>query len=355
MTRRPPGTVASTIGPAGRPRMEDVARIAGVSLVTVSRAINQPEKLAPDTRALVQATIDRLGYVPNLTAGSLASRRSRIVAAIVPTLASSIFSDTLDGLSQTLAAAGYQLLVGQTHFRREDEAHLIDAFVGRRVDGVVWIHSGAPEEAGVAADADADPVAARLAAAAIPVVEAWDLVADPIDMVVGFSNREAGAAAARHLIERGYRRLAFIGSEGGRSAARFAGFCAAAQASGLVKPLFEPLSPLGSMPEAAASFGVLRTRDPQLRAVLCSNDMLAAGVLFECQRLGLAVPGQMAVIGFADLPIAAAVVPTLTTVHVPSHEIGRRAGELLLARMRDLPVAASRIDVGYRVVARQST
>ena len=122
--------------------MADVAREAGVSLVTVSRVINQPDKVAPETLAQVREAIDRLRYVPNLMAGSLASNRTRIVAAVVPTLASSIFSDTIDGLSLALAQAGYQLLVGQTQFDGDQEISVAEAFIGRRVDGLVLIRSG---------------------------------------------------------------------------------------------------------------------------------------------------------------------------------------------------------------------
>ena len=139
--------------------MEDVARAAGVSMITVSRALNAPDKVAPATLARVRAAIDSLRYVPNLMAGSLASKRSRIVAAIVPTIANSIFSETIDGLAQALATRGYQLLLGQTHYSADEEAALVGAFLGRRVDGIVLTGLG-----------HARGVRARLERAAFPVV-----------------------------------------------------------------------------------------------------------------------------------------------------------------------------------------
>lgn len=323
--------------------MEDVAREAGVSLVTVSRAVNHPEMLAPETLAQVRAAIERLRYVPNLMAGALASSRSRIAAAVIPTLASSIFSDTMDGLSQALAGRGYQLLLGQTHFRVDEEAQLIKAFVGRRVDGMVLIRTSQSPSA-----------RATLLRAGIPVVEAWDLASDPIDMMVGFSNRDAGEAAARYLAGKGYRQLAYIGSEEGRSSARLTGFRAGARACGLPPVVAHPLPAPGTLAEAANALQQLLQRCPEVRAVLCANDMLAAGVLFECQRRRLAVPDRIAVMGFADLPIAAATEPPLTTVHVPSYEIGRRAGELLLARIHGEAADSARVDLGYRVIERAS-
>ena len=202
--------------------MEDVARAAGVSMITVSRALNKPDKLAPATLARVRAAIASLRYVPNLTAGSLASNRSRIVAIIVPTIANSIFSDTIDGLAQTLAQHHYQLLLGQTQYRMDEEAALVEAFLGRRVDGLVL--TGIKHARGVRS---------RVQRAGIPIVETWDLSTRPIDMIVGFSNRAAGDAAARHLAGKGYRALAYIGGSDDRSVARLAGFREGARACGV--------------------------------------------------------------------------------------------------------------------------
>ncbi len=323
--------------------MADVAREAGVSLVTVSRVINQPDKVAPETLAQVREAIDRLRYVPNLMAGSLASNRTRIVAAVVPTLASSIFSDTIDGLSLALAQAGYQLLVGQTQFDGDQEISVAEAFIGRRVDGLVLIRSGEDRR-----------VDERLEVAGIPFVQAWELGDQAGDLAVGFSNHAAGVAAGRFLIQRGYRELGFIGSRGGRSISRREGLAQAAREAGVSAPVIRFIGPLASLGEAGEAAIDLKTRHPDLRAVLCANDMIAAGIIFECQRRGIRVPDDLAVMGFAGLPIAEAMVPTLSTVQVPSRDIGYRSGELLLARLGAKPDADTCIDLGYEIVARES-
>jgi LacI family gluconate utilization system Gnt-I transcriptional repressor len=324
-------------------RMEDVARAAGVSMVTVSRALNTPEKLAPATLAAVRAAIDRLRYVHNLAAGSLASSRSRIVAAIVPTLASSIFSDTIDGIAQALATQHYQLLLGQTHYDLETEARLVAAFLGRRVDGLVLI--GVQHARGVRA---------TLQRAAIPVVETWDLTDRPIDRVVGFSNHAAGGAAARYLAGKGYRPLAFLGGHDDRSAARLDGYRLAARECGCgdVQALLAPTP--ASVLDGRAALSTLMASAAPPRAVFCTNDMLAAGVLFECQHRGIAVPGQMAVMGFADLPIAAGTEPGLTSVQVHATAMGQRAGDVLLARMTGSGDTPRVVDLGFAVVERAS-
>ncbi len=311
-------------------------------MITVSRALNTPDKLAPATLARVRAAIERLRYVPNLTAGSLASNRSRIVAAIVPTIANSIFSDTIDGLAQTLAQHRYQLLLGQTHYRLDEEAALVDAFLGRRVDGMV-----------LTGIAHARGVRSRLQRAGIPVVETWDLTARPIDMVVGFSNRAAGEAAARYLIARGYRSLAYVGGTDDRSMARLTGFREGAAVC-CVRDVAAALVPAPSSPsDGAAALAGLLAQHP-LRAVFCSNDMLAAGALFECARRHISVPSQMAVMGFADLPIAAGIEPALTSVAVRAKEMGQRAGELLLQRIAGDTSAQRRVDLGFAVIERAS-
>ena len=322
--------------------MEDVARLAGVSTITVSRALNTPGKLAPKTLKAVRTAIARLRYVPDLTAGSLASRRSRIVAVVVPTIANSIFSDTIDGLARTLASQRYQLLLGQTHYDLEEEALLVDAFLGRRVDGLVL--TGVRHAPGVRS---------RVSRAGIPVVETWDIARRPIDMGVGFSNRAAGRAAAKYLVAKGYRRLAYIGGGDDRSAARLAGFRAGAREAGVGK-IAAALLPMLSLPgEASTALSQLLSSDAP-RAVFCSNDMLAAGVLFECARRRIAVPGRLAVMGFADLPIAASIEPSLTSVQVRAIAMGQAAGELLLRRLAGDKVSERVVDLGFSIVERAS-
>ncbi|MFO1288288.1 MAG: LacI family DNA-binding transcriptional regulator [Rubrivivax sp.] len=331
--------------------MSDVADAAGVSLVTVSRAINTPDKVAGETLAAVRSAVARLGYVPNLTAGSLASSRSRIVAAIVPTVSNQVFSETVEALTRTLAEGGYQLLLGQSAYRGADEEALVEAFLGRRVDGLVLTGCG-----------QGAALRARLRRAGVPVVQTWDLregvggaPVGVLDMAVGFSNVAAGRAAAQHLFERGHRVLGFIGADEERSRQRLEGFRAGAAAAGLGDVPADLMRPPVQVDQAAAQLAQLMARRAELDAVFCSNDLLAAGVLFECHRRGIAVPAQLAVMGFGDLPIARAASPQLSTVRVRRTEMGERAGQMLLARLAGHDPGARRVDIGFEVVARQST
>lgn len=327
-----------------RVRMTDVAREAGVARVTVSRVISDPGSVAPTTRATVEAAIARLGFVPNLNAGTLASSRSRIVGALVPTLSNAWFADTMDGLSATLSAAGYQLLLGQTRYDPQEEERLVDAFIGRRVDAMVL--TGTQHAPGVRA---------KLRRAGMPVVECWDLSDAPIDTVVGFSNAAAGEAVARHLVARGCRRLAFIGAREHRSAQRLQGFGDTARALGCGDVNAQLVQPPSSVDDGARGLEALMAAQPALDGLFCSNDTLALGALMACRRHGWAVPGRIAVAGFSDLPVAAASVPALTTVHIESRALGECIGGLLQARLQGEPAGTMRVhDVGFRLVVRES-
>ncbi len=335
---------APSTGPV---RMADVARAAGVARVTVSRVLSDPQSVAPVTRAAVQAAIARLGYVPNLNAGTLASSRSRIVGGIVPSLSNSWFSETLGGLSEVLADAGYQLLIGQSLYNPIEEERLIDTFLGRRVDAMVL--TGSQRTAATRT---------RLRAAGIPVVETWDITDDPLDMAVGFSHFAVGEAAAQYLLARGCRQLGFIGASEARALKRLAGFRAGMEKAGIdsrTLVLTEGRLPT-SYDDGARGVVQLRTRQPALDGVFCSSDIVAAGALFECQRRGWRVPQDIAVMGFSDQPIAAAVSPSLTSVQVRARALGLQAGRMLLQRMGGVaePDASRVADFGFQIVGRES-
>ena len=335
--------VSDTQKPSRAVTKEDVARHAGVSHITVSRVVNTPEKVAPATRARVQAAIASMGYIPNLLAGGLASRRTRIIAAVVPTIGHSIFADTIRGLSDELAAHGYQLLLGQSNYSEDSETALVEAFIGRRVDGLVLTgvqHTSRTRQ--------------RLQASKIPVVEIWDLTSKPIDMLAGFSNYDAGYAMAEYLAARGYRRMAFVGGEDARGLARFAGMADALKSHRLAAPQ-RVQTAAGSFFRAGREALVdIVTHHPKTDAAFFSNDVIAAGALFECNRRNIKVPEQLAIAGFANLDIAPEVTPALTTVHVGSQQIGEKAAQMLLARLGGATDAHPVCDLGFSIVPRES-
>jgi LacI family transcriptional regulator, gluconate utilization system Gnt-I transcriptional repressor len=328
---------------ASRPTMEDVARTAKVGRMTVSRALNQPELVSPETLAAVHAAIEKLGYVQNLNAGSLASNKSRIIGAVIPTIENTFFADTISGLSQALALKGYQLLLGQCLYDAAEEIRLIDTFIGRRVDAIMLIRTSAPAD-----------LQSRIQRSGVPFIEAWDTANDRIDMLVGLSHRDAGAAVARYLAAKGRRSLGFLGSDETRSNARLAGFREGAKRARVPKIEAVVVERRTGITDGREMLSTLLERRPTLDAVFCATDMLAAGVLFDCQRRGIRVPEDLSIMGFADLPIASATHPGITTIRVPSLAIGKLAGEMLLDHLDGKALANPRVDLGFTVVERGS-
>ena len=326
-------------------RMEDVAAAAGVSLATVSRVYSQPELVSEATREKVHAVARQMRYLPNLLAGSMAVKQSRVISAVVPVISSAIFSQTIEGLSNGLHDSGYELMLSQSGYDPEQEYSILKAFLGRRADGIV------------VAGAVTDPRCRDLLMnSGTPVVEMWELIEDPVDMAVGFSNYHAARAAGAYLIEQGYRRFGFIGGTDQRTAARLKGFSDALREADLSPPpevLIQSPS-RSSFVAGGHAMGSLLDEHAGLDSVFCTNDLLAAGALFECQRRGLSVPGQIAVMGFSDLDIGQVSVPSLSTVQVGAYEIGRRASEMLLARLTGAPQGPNVVDTGFSIVRRES-
>ena len=186
--------------------IHDVANLAGVSIITVSRALNTPHRVSPDTLARVKHAIAQTNYVPNLMAGGLRTSRSRLVVALVPTLSGQLFISAIQALTQALESNGYQLMLGQIGYYESREDQLIDAIVGRRPDGIVLtgiVHSAVTRR--------------RLMSSGIPIVETWDYTPTPIDMLVGFSHERVGAEVCEFLVSRGRRRLAVISADDPRA------------------------------------------------------------------------------------------------------------------------------------------
>lgn len=328
---------------AGRVTMAEVGRIAGVSQVTVSRALATPSKVSPETLRRIHAAIKATGFVPNALAGALASNRSRLVSALIPSLTNIVYAAFVTTFGARLHSEGYQLLLSETGFDPEDEARLIATHLSRRPDAVLLT--------GI----DHSPQARRmLQAAGVPVAEIWDLTEDPIDLCVGFSHEEASRSVARLLHAERHRRAATITASDSRATRRrdaFTGeFRALAQTNVAAVDIGGPAS-LGAGRRALAR--LLDDHGFASGAIFCSSDLLAHGVLIEAAARGIAVPEQIAVMGFGDQELAADVTPALSTVKVDRNRLGQLAADHLLARLEGLQPPAI-TDVGFEIIRRDS-
>lgn len=333
--KRPPHLALSKL------TLDGVAKLAGVSKATVSRVLNGTAFVAPETAERVRTAVANTGYVPNLLAGGLASRRSRLVAAIVPTISSSIFNATIEAMIEALAESGYQVVLG---IARDGEA---------RMEGVVTSMLSRRPDAIILTGTERDPlIRRRLQASGVTIIETWALPAEPLDLAIGFSHSEVGRAIGAFAVEKGYRRPLVITSGLERAVARMNAIIEVFEAAGAstVTDVTTSLALVSGHDRLAAHLNAGLRPD----IVLCSSDLLAQGVLMEAQARGLTVPADLAVFGFGDMDFAAHSIPPLTTVRIDGAAIGREAARALLARASGREVTRRIVDVGFSIVARDS-
>lgn len=322
----------------------DVAQRAGVSPITVSRAIHRPERVSPSTREHVLAVVRQMGYVPNLLAGSLAMSRSQLVAILLPTVANSIYAGVIQAITDRLTTAGYQALIGPTGYSAEKEEALLEAILGRRPDAVVLtgtLHTAGSRE--------------RLLAAGVPVVEAWDLSPQPLDIQVGFSHEAVGERIAEHFHAQGVRRFAVVSVEDPRAARRNGSLRARLQALG-VAAVPEAVRPLPATWEVgrAGLAALLDTHAAAPQLVVCSSDTVAMGVIAEAASRGLRVPQDLHVLGFGNTVNGRFAYPALSTVSVNAQAMGGTVAEALLQRFAG-GAPHARVDTGFELIERAST
>ena len=322
------------------PTLHDVAREAGVSLITASRALSNPGVVSDKTLERVREAVARTGYIPNLLAGGLKSKRSMTIAGLVPIISVPQFLPTIRTLTETLDAAGYQLILGQSGYDHSREERLIDTMLARRPDGIV-----------VAGLVRSEQTRERLRRVGIPVVETWDISDRPIDVVVGFSHLKVGSAVAGYFLSRGWERVAVATGDDQRAMQRLEGFRAA---FGRDVPVVKVPAPSNLAAGRRALAQVLE-REPKLQAISCSSDGFAQGVLVEVARPGLRGAEDLAGWRIFGADFAAHLLPSLTTVHVDGAEIGRRAAQLMLDRCNGTAIEQPVVDLGFRIVERQST
>lgn len=323
--------------------LQDVARVAGLSPITVSRALNTPAVVRPATIARVRQAVELTGYIPNLLAGGLASKRSRLVAAIVPQLFNAMFAETVQGLGDQLAVNGYHLLLSLSEYSPQLEGELVSALLSRQPDGIVLFGINHETE-----------TRKRLLSARVPVVETWDLTPTPIDMLVGFSHQKIGESIARYLYAKGYRRFGLVWADDERASVRRQGLEAVLAEHGLAD-IPACLMPLPTTLELGRrGLATLLAANPSLDVIVCSSDALAQGVLTEAQVRGIAVPRELAIMGFGDLNFSAHTSPSISSVHIDKRAIGIQAANLLLARIEGRSVEHKIIDVGFELIARET-
>jgi LacI family transcriptional regulator, gluconate utilization system Gnt-I transcriptional repressor len=323
--------------------IDDIAAAARVSTATVSRFFNSPQMLKDKTAQRVRDAVTNSGYVPNLAASELASSRSRIVAAVIPVVAQSIFNSTIQALSDSLSQEGYSVLLGLSGITDEHLLLQLKSIIGRRPDGIILT---GPMVDGVARK--------LLKSSGIPTIETWDLPTDPIDLVVGVSHEAIGLAIAQHALSKGRRRALVISAMGVRALARRYSFARAMLEGGAPEPIAVTFAGSTTFGQGRSAVAQHFENGGNADIVVCSSDFCAQGAIHELQRSGRRVPDDVAVIGFGDLDFAADLTPALTTVKIDGAVIGKQAVSFLLQRAQGKKIERPIVDIGFTLVVRAS-
>lgn len=344
MHKKPSAPRSPRARATGRVTLADVARLAGVSPITVSRALRGERAVDADLVARAKAAAAKLGYQPDPAARALASRRSSHIGVLVPMLSNALFVDLLEAVQRTLRPAGFQTLIGITHYDALEEELLLREQLQHRPAGMLI--TGLEQSAASRALIDA---------VGIPCVHMMAL--SPTRPSVGFSQVDAAAALTRHLLEGGRQRIAFAAAQlDPRTMQRLAGWRRELMASGRYDATLEWLNPApSSLALGGRMFEQIVRQQPPVDAIFFCNDDLAQGALLAALRLGISVPRQVAVVGFNDLTGSDQMVPALTTVRTPRAEIGEAASGMLLALLRGEVPPQRTIDLGYDIIVRASS
>jgi LacI family transcriptional regulator len=327
-------------------RLRDVALRAGVSTASVSRVLNQPESVRPETRSRIEAAMAEMAYIPNGTARALASQRSRTVGAIVPTLGIAIFASGVEALQDRLHELGYTLLLASAQYDIGKEFECARVLVERKVEGLVLVGE------------EHDPAMYRLIETnGIPIVTTYIFNPATRFSSIGIDNAAASRRIVQHLIDLGHRDFGVLTSPLSRNDR------IRARLDGMVACLSEHRIDLGrdhilevnySIQDGRRGFSQLRTRSPKITAVACTTDVLAIGSILEAERMGLRIPQDVSITGFDDLELANEIQPGLTTIRVPASELGARAADLLLAAIARKHVP-DRVELTAELILRGSS
>lgn len=332
--------------PGGRQpvRIEDVAREAGVSPITVSRALSAPHKVKKETRDRVMAAVEKTGYVINTIASSLRSGRSSIVTVFVASLQNPHFAAALQGALDAFEGSRYSLVFAQTGYKGPADNRIVEIVRPSRPAAVML--TGIPLH---------ESARSALRDLGVPVIEVWCDGGEPIDMVAGASIRDGVELMGRHIAEQGYRNIAYCGQTSLPGGVGLEGFRAGLESGGARLGHVHAVEGTGTLSAGMAALNAIVDAYPACDAVYFGSDLLAVGATIAARDRGIEIPGQLAVAGFGDLDFASHTRPTLTTISVSDYETGLLAGGAMRRRLEGGLVIERVIQVPMRLIAREST
>jgi LacI family gluconate utilization system Gnt-I transcriptional repressor len=325
-------------------RVEDVARVAGVSPITVSRALSSPDKVKEETRNRVAAAVAATGYVVNGFASSLRSGRSSIITVFVSSLQNPHFASAVQGTIDAIEGSEYHLMFAQMGYSDAVDIDAVNAVLPFRPAAMMFTDIVHPDETRLA-----------LGQLGLPIMEMWGDGSRSIDMMVGSPIFDGGRVVGEHFGTLGFRTVAYCGHTAHRGGQRLSGFRAGLAAFGGEVAHVLSMEGTRGIADGIESLRLILAAAPECDAIFFGTDVLANGALIEAQRIGLKVPEQIAIAGYGDLDFALHTAPSLTTVRTQSYQMGRTAGEMLRRRLDEGPLAERVVLQPIELVVREST
>lgn len=322
-----------------RPVLQDVADRVGVTKMTVSRFLRTPDLVSATVRVKIAAALDELGYIPNRAPDMLSNSTSRAIGVLLPSLTNQVFAEVLRGIEDIVDANGYQTLLAHFGYKPEKEEERLESMLSWNIDGLILTER-----------THTPRTLKMIEVAGIPVVELMDSMSPCIDLAVGFDNFEAARQMTAAILARGYRHVAYLGARlDERTLIKQQGYQQAMQDAGLASRSVMVMGS-SSYSTGAELLRQARIEYPELDSIFCTNDDLAIGAAFECQRQGLRIPEDLAIAGFHGHDIGQVMEPRLASVLTPREQMGRLGAERLLARIRGEEVLPKILDLGFTVL-----
>ncbi|WP_071986148.1 gluconate operon transcriptional repressor GntR [Vibrio sinaloensis] len=326
-----------------RPTLQDIADRVGVTKMTVSRCLRDPSQVSESIREKVEQAVEDLGYIPNRAPDILSNAKSNVIGVLVPSLTNQVFAEVMRGIESVTTPDGYQTMIAHYGYSAELEEKSIASLLSYNVDAIILSENVHTEKA-----------RKMLETASIPVVEIMDTFSSRIEQAVGFDNSKAAQQMTEAMLAKGCHNVAYFAARmDERTRLKMAGYRQAMEdhAKPIVTLQTEEAS---SFTLGAKLMGELLEKHPEVDGVFCTNDDLAIGAVFECQRRGISIPAQMAIAGFHGHDISQAMIPKLATVITPREKIGQVAAEQLISRLKGNKKWQSCIDLGYQIEVGES-
>lgn len=321
-----------------RPTLQDVANVVGVTKMTISRYLRDHSQVSTRMQKKIALAVEELGYIPNRAPDLLSHAKSHAIGILVPSLTNQVFSEVIRGIESVTEAAGYQTMLAHYGYSADIEEERISFLLSYHIDGLILSESHHTAR-----------TLKMIETAGIPVIEMMDVASPAIEQAIGVDNFEASYQMITTMITKGYKNIVYLGARlDVRTQLRQQGYEKAMQENGLQSK--------SVMTEAASSFTLgaellqkTLNDHPQTDGIFCTNDDLAVGALFECQRQGLRVPQDIAIAGFHGHDIGQSMVPKLATVVTPREKIGQVTAEQLIARLNGQAINDKVIDLGFEI------